>query len=296
MTGSPEFASLLDSAADLGIKHELNVRYLSRQTVVRGMRLHFLEWGQLDAPAVLLLHGGNQSAHSWDLTSLHLSDNFHVFALDQRGHGDSEWSREVDYSIAAKAADALAFIEDQRLDSPMVIGHSMGGAVSMRLTVSEPSVVRRLVLVDMGPELSPKGVEVVHNFVVHNVEFDDLEVFIDNVSRYDRYRTREHITRTVKYNMLQRADGKYVSKVDHRRVPETTPDPFRAEDLAALSTPILLVRGGESDVLEPEAAERFIASLANGRLITVPGVGHNVHGGNTAGFLEAIVPFLSEVE
>lgn len=296
MTGSPEFASLLDSAADLGIKHEPNVRYLSRQTVVRGMRLHFLEWGQPDAPAVLLLHGGNQSAHSWDLTSLHLSDNFHVFALDQRGHGDSEWSREVDYSIAAKAADALAFIEDQRLESPMVIGHSMGGAVSMRLTVSVPSVVRRLVLVDIGPELSPKGVEVVHTFVVHNVEFDDLEVFIDNVSRYDRFRTREHITRTVKYNMLQRADGKYVSKVDHRRVPETTPDPIRAEDLAALSTPILLVRGGESDVLEPEAAERFIASLALGRLITVPGVGHNVHGGNTPGFLEAVVPFLSEAD
>ncbi len=296
MTGSPEFASLLDSAADLGIKHGPNVRYLSRQTVVRGMRLHFLEWGQLDAPAVLLLHGGNQSAHSWDLTSLHLSDNFHVFALDQRGHGDSEWSRDVDYSIAARAADALAFIEDQKLDSPMVIGHSMGGAVSMRLTVSEPSVVRRLVLVDIGPELSPKGVEIVHNFVVHNVEFDDLEVFIDNVSRYDRYRTREHITRTVKYNMLQRADGKYVSKVDHRRAPEATPNPVRAEDLAARSTPILLVRGGESDVLSPEAAERFIASLANGKLITVPGVGHNVHGGNTAGFLEAVVPFLSEVE
>jgi pimeloyl-ACP methyl ester carboxylesterase len=56
------------------------------------------------------------------------------------------------------------------------------------------------------------------------------------------------------------------------------------------------VRGGESDVLDPEAAERFIASLANGRLITVPGVGHNVHGGNTPGFLEAVVPFLSEAE
>jgi pimeloyl-ACP methyl ester carboxylesterase len=293
MTNSQEFKSLLESAADLGISHNPEVRYVSRNTVVRGMRFHFLEWGQPDAPPVLLLHGGNQSAHSWDLVSLHLSGNFHVFALDQRGHGDSEWSREVDYSVEAKVADARAFIEDQGLGQMIVIGHSMGGAVSMRLTASYPELVRRLVLVDVGPELSPKGVEVVHNFVVRNVEFDDLEVFIENVSRYDRFRTREHITRTVKYNMLQRVDGKYVSKVDHRRVPAADPAPFGVQDLAELTTPILLVRGGESDVLEAPAAEQFVAALRDARLITVPKVGHNVHGGNTPGFLEAVVPFLS---
>src|SRR5271168_5390275 len=136
MTTTPEFASLLQSAADLGIPHERNARYVSRQTVVRGMRFHFLEWGQADAPPVLLLHGGNQSAHSWDLVALHLSDRFHVFALDQRGHGDSEWSRDVDNSAEAKAADALAFIEDQRLGLPVVIGHSMGGNVTMRMALS----------------------------------------------------------------------------------------------------------------------------------------------------------------
>src|ERR1700730_14639330 len=118
MTGSVEFASLLESAADLGIPHDPAVRYASRQTVMRGMRFHFTEWGDPDAPPVLLLHGGNQSSHSWDLVSLHLSDRYHVFALDQRGHGDSEWSRDVDYSLEAKAADASAFIQDRQLGSP----------------------------------------------------------------------------------------------------------------------------------------------------------------------------------
>src|ERR1700728_1503848 len=123
MTASPEFASLLQSAADLGIPHDPQARYASRQTVVRGLRFPFLEWGRTDAPPVLLLHGGNQSAHSWDLVSLHLSNRYHVFALDQRGHGDSEWSREADYSPETKAADALAFIEDQQLGSPIIFGH-----------------------------------------------------------------------------------------------------------------------------------------------------------------------------
>lgn len=292
MTTTAEFASLRDSASDLGIPHGPNVRYLSRHTVAGGLRFHFLEWGEPGAPAVLLLHGGNQSAHSWDLVSLHLADRYHVYAIDQRGHGDSEWTRDQDYSIQAKAADALAFIAEQGLDSPVIVGHSMGGRVTMEMARSGPDVARAAVLVDVGPELSPKGVEVVHNFVVRNVEFDDLEEFLDNVVKYDRFRSREHIARTVKYNMLRRVDGKYISKVDHRRVPDASEVPPQF-DPTAMSFPVLLIRGGESDVLEADAAERFVASLAKGELVTVPGVGHNVHGGNTPGFLDAINPFLA---
>ena len=291
-TGSPEVGSLLQSAADLGIPHSRDVRYVSRHTVVRGQRFHFLEWGQADADPILLLHGGNQSAHSWDLVSLHLADRYHVFALDQRGHGDSEWSREVDYSIEAKAADAAAFIDDQRMGRPVVFGHSMGGHVTMRMMLLGADV-KGVVLVDVGPELSPTGVEVVHNFVTRNVEFDDLDVFLDNVVKYDPYRSREHIARTVKYNMLRRADGKYVSKVDHRRAGGEAPTPLRLEDVVGLRSPVLVVRGEESNVLEADAAVRFVSALPDGRLETVAHAGHNVHGANTPGFLEAIRPFLT---
>jgi pimeloyl-ACP methyl ester carboxylesterase len=292
MTSSAEFSSLLQSAADLGIPHSPDVRYVSRHTVVRGQRFHFLEWGEPDADAVLLLHGGNQSAHSWDLVSLHLADRYHVFALDQRGHGDSEWSRDLDYSIEAKAADGAAFIQDQRLGLPIVLGHSMGGQVTMRMVLSGTDV-KAVILVDVGPELSPKGVEVVHNFVTHNVEFDDLDAFLDNVVKYDPYRSRQHIARTVKYNMLRRADGKYVSKVDHRRANNEAPAPMPLDDVAGIRRPVLLVRGEESNVLEPDAAARFVAALPDGRLETVAHAGHNVHGANTPGFLDAIAPFLA---
>jgi pimeloyl-ACP methyl ester carboxylesterase len=295
MTGSAEFASLLESAGDLGIPHSPAARYVSRQTIVRGMRFHFLEWGHPGAPEVLLLHGGNQSAHSWDLVSLHLSDRFHVYALDQRGHGDSEWSRELDYSIGAKAEDALAFIEEQEMESPIVMGHSMGGMVTMRLLVRAPHAAKGAVLVDVGPELSPQGVEIVSNFVTRNIEFDDLDEFLDRVVQYDPFRSREHISRTIKYNMLQRVDGKYVSKVDHRRIPEASPHPVGLDELDPLRLPVLVVRGAESNVLEADAAKRFVDSLPDGRLVTVERAGHNVHGANTPGFLEAVGPFLAEL-
>src|SRR5262245_39480558 len=130
-SGWPAFASLLASAADLSIPHGPSVQYRSRHTVLRGMRFHFTEWGEPGAPPVLLLHGGNQSSHSWDLVSLHLSDRYHVFALDQRGHGDTEWSRELDYTMHALAADVLAFLEVQRVEQPVIFGHSMGGRVTL---------------------------------------------------------------------------------------------------------------------------------------------------------------------
>lgn len=296
MTATAEFASLLESATDLGIPHAPNVRYLSRQTVLRGMRFHFSEWGESGAPTVLLLHGGNQSCHSWDLVSLSLADRFHVFALDQRGHGDTEWARDLDYSMAAMAADALAFVEQQGLVRPLVLGHSMGGFVTMTAAVTAPDAFRAAVLVDVGPELSESGTKVVGDFVVRNVEFDDLEVFLDNVVKYDRFRSREHIARTVKYNLLVRADGKYISKADHRRMSNRdVADPERRVglgDVTSIPCPVLVVRGGESDVFLSDAAERFVQALPAGQLVTVPDVGHNVHGGNTLGFLEAVEPFL----
>jgi pimeloyl-ACP methyl ester carboxylesterase len=291
MTGSAEFASLLESASDLGIPHSRDVRYASRHTVLRKLRFHFTEWGEPGAPEILLLHGGNQSSHSWDLVSLHLSDRFHVFALDQRGHGDSEWAPDQDYSIDAKALDAMAFIADQGLDSPAVMGHSMGGRITLTMAVQNPGFARGLVVVDVGPEISPEGAEIIHNFVVNNIEFDDLDEFVERVASYDPFRSREHIRRTVKYNMLQRADGRYISKVDHRRVPVSTSE-LTLDHVDVIKCPTLVVRGAESNILDPEPAQRFVDALPAGKLVTVENAGHNVHGANTPGFLEVVGPFL----
>jgi pimeloyl-ACP methyl ester carboxylesterase len=294
MTQSAEFSSLLESAADLGIPHEPSVRYVSRHTVVRGQRFHFLEWGQAGAPQIVLLHGGNQSSHSWDLVSLHLADRFHVFALDQRGHGDSEWNRELDYSIDSMVADAVAFIRDQQLDRPIIFGHSMGGRITLSLALAHPNVARALVIVDVGPEISEEGAKTIQNFVIRNIEFDDLETFLDNVEKYDPFRTRAHIQRTVKYNVVRRVDGKYVSKVDHRRIPVRNAE-LTLDQVRTLTLPVLVLRGAESNILTAEAAERFAKALPSGQLLTVPQCGHNVHSGNTPGFLDAIGPFLAEL-
>jgi pimeloyl-ACP methyl ester carboxylesterase len=298
MTGSDEFRSLLTSAADLGIPHAPDVPYRSCNIVLRQMRFHFLEWGHADAPPIVLLHGGHQSAHSWDLVSLHLAQRYRVLALDQRGHGDSEWARDVTYSNHEMSLDAEAFITAMGLQRPVLIGHSMGGRNAMLLTRRNQALLRAAVIVDVGPELSDKGRAAIAGFVQVNQEFDDLEHFVRNVRQYDPYRSREHIERTVKYNMLQRADGKFVSKCDSnpRRLNIARGsgplENITLEDAARFDLPVLLVRGANSNILAPDAAERFAAALPAGRLVTVPDCGHNVHGQNTKGFIGALGGFL----
>ena len=300
MTETDEFASLLESATDLGIQHAPNVRYISRNVVINHLRLHLLEWGDPANPPLLFLHGGNQSAHSWDLVSLSLAHRYHIYALDQRGHGDSEWARDAEYAPEQMARDALALIAQEQITSPIVVGHSMGGMVTMRLTALEPTLPHAVALVDVGPEVSQRGAETIRNFVVRNTEFDQLDQFIDRVVAYDPFRSREHIERTARYNLVQRSDGRYVSKSDRLlHDPEfrqrARPDSERrdvAHGFHAFPGPTLLIRGERSNILEAEAAKRFVAGLPNARLVEVSDCGHNVHSQNTAGFLDALTPWL----
>ena len=133
-----------------------------------------------------------------------------------------------------------------------------------------------------------------------NEEFNDLEHFIENVRKYDPYRKREHIERTVKYNMLVRSDGKYISKCDGtaRRLgirPSLPQDTLTLDDAATLNLPVLVVRGADSNILAPDAAERFRDALPQGQLVTVPKSGHGVPSQNTLGFLAAVRGFLASL-
>lgn len=303
MTTFDEFRSLLQSAADLNIPHSRDVRYVSRNVVVNHLRLHLLEWGDPAAPPLILLHGGNQSAHSWDLVSLHFADRYHVYALDQRGHGDTEWVRDSDYSSPAMAADAAAFIGTEGIDAPIVCGHSMGGMVTLTLAGAHPEIARALVIVDVGPKISEAGTRIIGNFVTKNREFDSIDEFVDRVVKYDPFRTREHMERTARYNLIRRIDGKYISKSDRilhdesfRSVRYEHAPRLQMDDVRGIPAPTLVVRGEESNVLEPDGAQAFVEALPRGELVTVANCGHNVHSQNTPGFLEAVGPFLASLE
>ena len=292
MTKTEEFASLLQSARDLDVAYELPVACFSKQAVVNGMRFHYLEWGNPENPPLVVAHGGNQTSHSWDLVSLVLAKKFHVFAPDQRGHGDSEWPRDGEMNSSQMAEDMRELFRVWNIDRPILFGHSMGGIMSMYLLTRNPNLVERVVFVDIGPETG-EGTARIREFVSQNKEFDNMEQFIENVREYDPFRSEEHIRRTARYNLLQRADGKFATKHASRGgdSPRTAQRPS-FEEVMRIGCPALIVRGGESNVLTAEGAVKFAAALPQGRTVTVPKCGHNVHSQNTQGFLEAVLPFI----
>jgi esterase len=298
LSESAELESLIASAGDLGIEYKRPVKYRARNLVANGHRFHLLEWGEEKAPLVLLFHGANQTGHSWDMVCLNLSQDYHLIAVDQRGHGDSEWPRDGDMSLPTLAQDAAAIIDALAAgEAPIIMAHSMGGIVLLSLLAAKP-VARKAVIVDIGPETAREGADRIQRFVRQAREWDSVEEYVAGVAAYDPFRSREHIERTMKYNIMQRADGKLVSK----HFPRLAMNGDRAgtrferpgyDDVARIACPVLITRGEQSDVLSPEAAARFAAALPDGKLVTVPDCGHNVHSQNSAGFLAAVRPFLA---
>ena len=131
------------------------LRPIERDLKVNNARLRLLDWGGDDRPPVLLLHGFTGHAHAWDTLSIALQPRFHVLALDQRGHGDSD-PADV-YNAVAAFDDLTGVMDELRLSRLVLIGLSMGGRNAMYFTARRPEVVDKLVIVDIGPEVSKRA-------------------------------------------------------------------------------------------------------------------------------------------
>ena len=270
----------------------------SHQVIVGAMRFHYLDWGGTGHP-LLFLHGGGLNAHTWDVVALMLHKRFRCIALDQRGHGDSEWSAARDYRVDTQVGDIEGFVELLRLENPLLVGQSMGGLNAIAYAIRHSERIRGLVVVDVGPEVNPSGAERIREFS-STPELDSPEAFLERATKFNPLRDPEVLRRSLFYNLRQLPSGKWTLKHDQRRSQEDNAGAnARRQHLAGqiekISSPTLIVRGARSDILSDEAAAKFAHSLPRGRWVRVEGAGHNVQGDNPRGLLEAIEPFLDEI-
>ncbi len=264
---------------------------------LRGLRFHYLDWGTAGLPSLVCLHGITQTAHSWDEIAPALARTHHVRALDQRGHGDSAWAADGDYRIDTQSRDVEAFLRDVVGGPAVLVALSMGGLNAMTLAARVPELVRALVVVDIAPQVERRGVEHIRQFVTANDELDTFEEFVARAHAFNPRRSLENIRDRLRHNLRQLPNGRWTWKYDPR-----LRDPARAagdigslwDRIATIGCPMLVVRGGESDVLAPETAER-LAGLVHAEVRTVAGAGHSVMGDNPAGFLAAVEPFLASL-
>jgi pimeloyl-ACP methyl ester carboxylesterase len=268
------------------------------QVIVGSMRLHYLDWGGVGAP-ILFLHGGGLTAHTWDCVAVMLRERYRCIALDQRGHGESEWSPVVDYRIADHLRDIEGFVDELGLERPIMVGQSMGGLNSIAYATRRSDRMRAMVIVDVAPDISASGAERIRDFTA-TPELDSPEAFLERAVKFNPLRDPVVLRRSLHYNLRQTPAGKWVFKHDQRRrsddaIRSLTEDRTRfASEVSKIKCPTLVVRGALSDVLTDAAAEQFARSLPDGRLVRVEKSGHNVQGDNPRALLDVMLAFFRE--
>jgi pimeloyl-ACP methyl ester carboxylesterase len=274
-----------------------------------GIRLAADVLGPDDGPPVVLLHGGGQTRHSWAATARVLADKgWRAVSLDLRGHGESAWDPEGDYTLDAFAAD-IALMASRFDARPAFVGASLGGISSMAAIADAgggTELASSLTLVDVAHRIEVQGRDRIGAFMTAAPDgFATLEDAADAIAAYNPHRPRPKDLSGLRKNLRQRDDGRWVWHWDPAFVrgrwgsPDETRtslvDPGRLERAAAaLTLPTLLVRGRSSDLLSEEGARAFLELVPHARFADVAGAGHMVAGDRNDVFNRAILEFLDD--
>lgn len=265
--------------------------------VLAGMRFHYLDWGQAGRLPALFLHGGGQTARTWDVPCLMLRHDLHCIALDQRGHGDSEWSYTHEYSSDDHAGDILALLDELGIERTVIVGMSMGCLNGLHFAARFPERVSAFVALDAGPWIQLEGGRRISDFIAGAPSGGSLDDWIDHALRFNPRRNRLLLRRSLLHNMRQLPDGSLTWKADRRRPFDLSGMTQRLEALRALipdiRCPTLVLRGGESDVFLDDDARRFANALRDATWLRIEGAGHTIQGDRPGALVDAIRGFLA---
>lgn len=280
-----------------GVTVDLFVEPIDCHVLLRDRRFHYLDWGG-SGPPVLFLHGAGLTAHTWDLVCLQLRDRFRCLALDLRGHGESEWAGDLEYSIDAHSRDVAALLAELRLVGSAVVGMSFGASVAVRYAV-DGGAQRALVIVDSAPKIAREGTRRIVDFLQSTAELDSIDEFVDRAMHFNPRRDPRLLRRSLLHNLMRLPNGKWTWRYDPRQfLPEVVRGRLGSARRDAwtgverIACPTLVVRGGRSAVVSREATQALAACIPGAEWVEVPDAGHSVQGDNPGGLVERLRPFL----
>jgi pimeloyl-ACP methyl ester carboxylesterase len=249
---------------------------------------------------VIMLHGGGQTRHSWAGTARRLAGRgWTTIAMDLRGHGETGWDSDRDYSLPAFDGDLTAVLAT--LPEPAVlVGASLGGIVSLFTAAEHPELVRGLVLVDIVVTPEREGVERIVEFMTGNPDgFASLDEAAEAVALYNPNRSRPPNPEGLRKNLRQRDDGRWYWHWDpaFMRSDDETRRQVRSgalrEIAARVKVPTLLVRGRESDVVSQAGIDDMLTLIPQAQTADVQAAGHMVAGDDNDIFTDRLEDFLN---
>ncbi|WP_081060559.1 alpha/beta fold hydrolase [Burkholderia territorii] len=265
-----------------------------------GIRIAGDAWGHPDAPLILFLHGGGQTRHAWRSTAERLgAEGYYAVTFDARGHGDSEWSADGDYSQDAMVRDLECIVAAVGAGQPILAGASMGGGTCLVAAGDEYVRARALILVDIVPSTEQVGFDRVSAFMEQNPDgFESLDEVADTIAKFRPQRARPSNLRRLAKNVRRGEDGRFRWHWDPRLLNSRRKDlASRYERLSScarrLTLPTLLVRGGSSDFVSEAGAHEFLAMCPHAEYVNVLGAGHMLGGDRNDAFGTAAMSFLA---
>jgi pimeloyl-ACP methyl ester carboxylesterase len=251
---------------------------------------------------VIMLHGGGQTRHAWLGAVLTLAARgYYVASMDLRGHGDSEWSSAVNYTMESQVGDVLAVMSE--MQSPVsLIGASMGGQISLSVAAAEPAaVVRALVLVDVTPRVDREGRARIINFMHSRPDgSSSLDEAADAIAAYLPHRPRPRDLSGLQRNLRLRDDGRYHWHWDQRFLASYVPDADEEEQRCTeaarkIQVPTLLLRGGRSELVKGDNVRHFQELIPHAEFVEVHDAAHMIAGDRNDAFNAAVIEFLDRL-
>jgi pimeloyl-ACP methyl ester carboxylesterase len=266
-----------------------------------GIRIAADAWGDPQGPLVLLLHGGGQTRHAWKGVGEQLGRaGYRAVAFDARGHGDSDWAPDGHYGQDAMVEDLLGVIAALGHRRPVLVGASMGGGTSLVAAGEDRVDATALVIVAVAPRIEGEGVDKIRAFMSQSPDgFATLEDVATAIANYQPHRTRPRNLDGLAKNVRLAANGRYRWHWDPRFRAGRLDLVARQQRLEAcaekLRLPVLLVRGGLSDVLNEEGAQEFLRLCPHAEYVSIGNAAHMVAGDRNDIFGNAVIGFLARV-
>lgn len=267
----------------------------SHSFISQRLRLHYCDWGNSDAPPLLLLHGGRDHARSWDWVARELKDDWHIIAPDWRGHGDSAWAPDGDYNTHAYVYDLAQLVHQLKLAPVTIVAHSMGGNIALRYAGLYPEIVKKLVAIEgLGPsprmlaerqktdfaERERQWIEAKRAAAARQPKrYPTLEDAFARMTSENSFLSEEQARHLTIHGTHRNEDGSYSWKFDnylHLPWAHDTAHEQVAELWRRITCPTLLMYGAKSWASNPVDDGR-ITHFTDARVITFEDAGHWLH-------------------
>jgi esterase len=267
-----------------------------RFITLNGLRIHYLDWGGEDKQPLILLHGIGRIAHTFDHLAAHFTANYHVMAVDMRGHGDSAWDADGAYLVEDYAKDIEGMAAQLRLRDIVIWGNSTGGRVAQVFAGLHPDLVAGVIAEDVGPE-RPR--EIADGMTSRLKQEDERgwaseEALLAELKTANA-RTPEEVLRAyVKYGSKRKDDGRVIWKRDPKIANGFVPtDLWRF--VRQIKSPVIYILGGRSNIVPVETQQQLRQALPQVQIETIPGLGHYPSEENSKDYLVIVDKFLAGI-